>query len=209
MATSNTTTKTYLSTITLPYHSVYAIPVTQTSLPPFACDTSGFETVPETNAAGVGPLHNETFSWLESCCNGAPIVADDQGCAAYCTARNQDVNSLFTCLVSDYDTASSVTWPPGATKTPGFGVDCQGCDGLPSDPTLSTTLTLSGATKSTTLGAAASTITLATISTARTLSATPSNAAAGLGGTSKGASKTALGITSVLIVSVFAGVVML
>lgn len=180
-------TTTALSTITLLPSSLYTIPPTATTPPQFACDTymQLRDNVPE-NAVGLAPLDNDTFTYLENCCNGAPIVAYQDGCAAFCTARSQDVNRLQSCVTSAISTG---------TADDIWGWQCNGCG----TSTSSGSTTATGETTATASG---------------TVTATPtrsSSAAAprALRGGSEGVSKMALALTSTLGVSVLFGALML
>ena len=180
------------STITLPPQSVFTIPSSEPILPAFACPSTGLSigTPPEANAVAIEPLYDGTYSDLQSCCNGAPIVAYYDGCAAYCTAQGQDVNELLACIRSVADEAEQTD----------ILVECPDCGSSPSSTiyTNSTTTTNSGT----------GSVTVAATMTA-TPSSTPGAAADGLRESRKRVGKMALAVTAVLIGSVFAGVVML
>ncbi|MCJ1323698.1 hypothetical protein MMC10_000359 [Thelotrema lepadinum] len=186
MAASITSAPASTSTITIPHDSIYTIPTT--TLPTFACDEDGqLETAPENNAVGLEPLYNVTFNWLESCCNGAPVVAYQDGCAGYCTAKGQNVNQLYSCLGSSLSAATGVAAP--------FIMACNGCS------------------QSSTSGVAAATGSVTTTTTAASGSSTAAQssnaAAAGLSEGGVGVGKMALGVMSILVASIFAGATIL
>lgn len=74
------------------------------------------QTPPEGNAVGVYPLTNQTFQIMESCCNGARIVAYQGGCSAYCSAQSQSLEQLYTCFDQ----------PDGILKDGIIGITCEG-----------------------------------------------------------------------------------
>ncbi|KAM5468050.1 hypothetical protein MferCBS49748_003578 [Microsporum ferrugineum] len=61
------------------------------------CGTTQYD-IPIQDVACAVPNKNNNSDLLKKCCNGAPVVAYDNGCAIYCLAYRQSAKDLTSCL---------------------------------------------------------------------------------------------------------------